>query len=432
MSTISNRFYCTVLEDGTTLHGNLVSDKSLSQSWNGSAASPNWASPTPPSSSNPAPFAEPTIWLTLLSGNTAVGSGSISNQKWYYNSVEIPFMSTTSTLYYYSDKDQTQTASITGYWSKAEDSDSDPDYRFFKYTETKNGVSTPVLRITSNFASSANVDMDEIKFSGSYVIDTAGVDFSSVAPIRITSVAPTSNIGVINFVNGISDITSPDQTITLYGALYDSSGEIASDFYTMWALNDGSYTRGGTYAGYSDAFQVTAAQVTDHAMVTCKFYNTGGTLLYTAYAAIDDMQDPEYMYIQYNGNNGNAAALRSGQTATFQVWVGTRDSAEVLGTTTGGQFTPTYGTIKVKLIDGEGITIGGSEDTTSPKRSGSYETSIPSCEGGDTGTGWRNLSNTMVGGKATITPHYNTVNGVGKKNLTGIVIAYTGTQSSSS
>ena len=116
------------------------------------------------------------------------------------------------------------------------------------------------------------------------------------------------------------------------------------------------------------------------------------------------MQDPEFMYIQYNGNNGNAASLRKDETASFKIWVGKRDDAAVLG----GTSTPTYSIIKVQLLNG-----GGSVIMTT-----GLATNIPDPDA----NGWRTLP--MSGGKGSITPHYNTVNGNGK-NITGIVIAYT-------
>ena len=56
MSSISNRFFVTALDDGTTLHGNLASDKSLSQAWSGTSAIPNWTIASE----------QPTIYLTLM------------------------------------------------------------------------------------------------------------------------------------------------------------------------------------------------------------------------------------------------------------------------------------------------------------------------------------------------------------------------------
>lgn len=414
MSSISNRFYVTALEDGTTLHGNLVSDKVLTQSWNGEAAVPNWALVN-----NIAPFDQPVISLTLLSGATYVQSSDIDNQRWFYNGQgvdnEIHFMSTPSTLTYYTDENESETAQITGYWSKATPEAQSPDYRFFKYVESNNGVQKPALRITSNVASSNNVDTDVITFKGNYVINSAGVDFSATIQVRIAKLEAGSNLGVINFVNGISDITVKGQTITMYGKSYKSDGSFDTDVTTKWYLNESpTPTSGGniTVDGvqYTNAFQVTEADIVDHATIRCEFYKNTN-LIYTAYASIDDMQDPEFMYVQYNGNNGNAASLRKGETATFKIWVGTRTDSTPIG----GKATPTYNSIKVKLLDGDGNVIMDS----------GLGTSIPNPDA----EGWRSLNGTMSEGAATITPNYDTVNGVGKKNLTGIILAETANNS---
>lgn len=364
MSTISNRFYVTALEDGTTLHGNLASDRTLTQAWNGRTAVPNWTDN---------PNEQPTIYLTLLSGATLVAPSS--DYKWYYNGTEI----------------------------------SNSDTRFQKTTKSvtyaDQTVTMPALKIVANLASSSNVDVDMITFEGSYVINGAGVSFSCDAQIRISAITANGNLGVINFLNGIADITEPNQTITMYGILYGgSSGQPVSGVTTKWYLNESSTpTSGTTISGQANAFQVTQQQVVDHAVVRCEFYDSSNNLLYTSYAGIDDMQDSEYMYIQYNGNNGNAASLRKGETATFQIWVGTREDAGVLG----GASTPAYPIIKVQLLDGSGSVV---MDT-------GLATSIPDPDS----NGWRTLP--MSGGKGTLTPHYDTVNGKGK-NITGIVIAY--------
>lgn len=365
MSQISNRFYVSALEDGTTLHGNLVSDKALTQAWNGSTAVPNWTTASE----------QPTIYLTLLSGATLVAPAS--NFKWYYNGTEI----------------------------------SDDDTRFQKTTKSVTyagqTVTMPALKIVANLASSSNVDIDMITFKGSYVINETGVEFSCDAQIRISAITANGKLGVINFLNGISDITEAGQTITMYGKLYGSDGQADDTVTTKWYLNASSTPTSGTaISGQSNAFQVTEGQVVDHATVRCEFYDTSNNLLYTTYASVDDMQDPEYMYIQYNGNNGNAASLRKGETATFQIWVGTREDASVLG----GTSSPAYPIIKVQLLNGSGSVIMET----------GLATSIPDPDPGS--NGWRTLP--MSGGKGTLTPHYDTVNQKGK-NITGIVIAYT-------
>lgn len=373
MSSISNRFFVTALEDGTTLHGNLSADGSLSQAWNGTSAVPDWSI-----AGN-----QPTIYLTLLSGSELVRPSE--NVTWYYNSDEILF-----------DASGTSTS---------------PSGLFKKTTKDVSmgagaSVVMPALKIIGNLANSGNVDVDTITFNGEYIINGTGVDFSATAQIRISSISEGSRLGVINFIDGVSDITSKGQTLTAYGVLYDPDGTQSTDnISTKWYLNDdGTAVNGQTIGNVHNAFQIQEGDVTDHAIVKCEFYN-GETLVYTAYAAVDDMQDPEFMYIQYNGNNGNAASLRKGETASFQIWVGTRTDTTPIG----GVTNPTYNTIKVKLLDGDGQVI-----TTS-----GLSTNIPDV----TADGYRTLP--MSGGKATITPHYDTVAGVGRKNLTGIILAET-------
>ena len=407
MNTISNRFFIQALEDGTTLHGNLVSMGSLTQAWTGTTAVPDWSQAA----------YQPNIYLTLLAGNTLVVPQDV---KWYYNGggshgdilTEIQFSDTPSTISYTDTTTSPSTSqSVTGYIST--------DGKFMKYNRyIKLGESRqlmPCLRIIQNIASSNNVDVDYITLTGTYGSAGGEITFSCSIQVKITGITSNGKIGIINFANGISDITEPGQTVVLYGELYDSNGSMISGASTKWYLNDSSTAVNGTTVtdpldntvSYTNAFSVTESQVVDHATVKCTFVLDGNDT-YTAYAAIDDMQDPEYMYIQNGGANGNAASLHKDQNATFEIWVGRRDDSAVLG----GASTPTYNTIKVKLLDGSGEVI------TATGLSGSIPD--PDASGDDVGTGYRTL--TMTSGKATITIPYSVVLTYGK-NITGIIKA---------
>lgn len=374
MSTISNRFYVTALADGTTLHGNLAADKSLSQSWNGSSAIPDWTV-----SGN-----QPTIYVTLLNGTTLIDSSQITGH-WYYNSESEPIGVSDARF-------QITTTSIT----------------YAGQTKT-----VPALKIVANLANSSNTDVDTITYAGTYVDNGSSIEFSAVIQIRISEVSKGSNVGVINFVGGVSDITEAGQTITMYGKCY--SGETGAEIAgvtTKWYLNDETnYTSGSskTVSGttYQNAYQVNESDVVDHATIRCEFYK-GSELLDTAYASVDDMQDPQFMYIQNEGNNGNAASLRKDETAHFLIWVGRRDDPAVLG----GAENPVYNHMKVKLLNGAGEPIIG----------GSLATGIPASDA----EGWRDLSLLISDGKFPLTPHYDTVNANGK-NITGIIVATSST-----
>lgn len=377
MSTISNRFYVTALDDGTTLHGNLSSNKPLSQAWNGTSAVPNWETASE----------QPTIYLTLLSGGTLVQPAS--GFKWYYEGTQIDFSTDT--------RFQQVTYAVT-------------------YGNTT--LNMPALKIVSNLANSSNVDVDTIMFSGEYSANGAGIPFTCSAQIRISAITANDKIGLINFVGGISNITEPNQVITMYGRIYNSSGGTIDDAITKWYLNDAQNPTQGTTitiggVAYANAFQVSESQVTDHATVRCEFYDASNNLLYVAYESIDDMQDPEFMYIQYNGANGNAASLRKDESVTFSIWIGRREDQTVLGGTTN----PTYKTYKVKLLDGDGIQIGGTADPNS-------RTSVDQFNDADT-NGYRTL--VVSAGKASATVTYAVANSptYGKRNLTGIVLAST-------
>lgn len=373
MSQISNRFYVTALEDGTTLHGNLVSDKSLTQAWNNASQSavPDWST-----AAN-----QPTIWVTLLSGTEMVLPDNTG--KWYYN----------------------------GTGAQSEITPSDTRFQITTHAVTYGGqtYNMPALKIVANLASGSNVDVDTITYKGSYTIDSAAVSFEATIQVRISAITAGSNLGIINFKNGISDITSVGQTITMNGILYggDTGQPVTSPVTTKWYLNQSTTpTSGSTIDGVPNSFQVTEAQVVDHATVRCEFYDASNNLKYTAYAEIDDMQDPEYMYIQYNGNNGNAASLRNGDSAPFQVWIGSRDDAAVR---TGWE----NATYKVQLLDGNGevITASGLSD-------------IPNPDSGDPNY-YRTLNKNNQN-KAYFSIAYATVKPYGK-NITGIVIATSAT-----
>lgn len=400
MSNISNRFFVTALDDGTTLHGNLSVNGSLSQAWNDATkvAVPNWKT-----TGNVGTKEQPTIMLTLLSGATYIGlsnssqNGYIQSYDWYYENSKITFADSTTIITY---KDESGTdVPVEGYMSQ--------DGKFLKHTATlttspSNSVTVPALRIIQNLASSDNVDLDTIRLEGVYNSGNGTVDFAATAQIRISKFSSGGYLGTISFQGGISNITDANQPVTMTGTLYGDNSAVVDSYTTEWFLNDIAAQPSQGDTGHTKV--VTAAQVVDNAIVRCDFKVTkDGTsqLVYSAYASIDDMQDTEYMYIQYGGENGNAASLRKGQTATFTMFVGTKESA-----TTDTSWT----TWEVKLLDGDGNVI-----------TGSYEHLQPAVNG------WRPIP--QVGGVATLVITYGVVSTNGK-NITGIVRATKGQQQS--
>lgn len=331
MSTASNRFYVTALQDGSTLHGNLSTVGSISQSWNGTSAYPDWT----------VAANQPIIYVTLLNGAAYVVPDNTG--KWYYN-----------------DHGTEEEITVS-------------DTRFQITTFSLNignnqSITVPALKIVQNLASTTNVDVDTITYRGSYTIGGSPIGFAVSTQIRITSASKGSSIGVVNFVNGISNITSVGQTITMYAACYGADdGSDVSGYTTTWYLNDTEIQSGDsrltTYtvgAKTYPAFVVSESDVVDHAIVRCMFYKNG-ELLDTVYVEVDDMQDPEFLYILNNGNVGNGASLRKGDSAPFVVFVGTNDSATVRS----GWENATY---KLQLIDAskQVITASSLNDVPNP------------------------------------------------------------------
>lgn len=369
MSEISNRFFITALEDGTTLHGNLTADRSLTQAWNGTNAVSDWSQSTE----------QPTIYLTLLDGETLVSPNS--GYTWYHDNVAIQFNS----------------------------SGVSSDGLFQKTTKsvTYGGVTLdmPALKIIGNLANSNNVDSDTISISGTYSLkDNATVGFSASAQVRITQITSNGYLGSIIFPNGLSDITADNSSVQMYGVLYGDTGTAMSNITTKWYLNssttatDGATITDKSGTQHDNGYTVTEAQVVDHAVVRCEFCDASGSVLYTAYVGIDDLTDPEFMYIQNNGANGNAASLRKGESAKLTIWVGKEGDATV---------DENFQTFKVKVIKGDGTVSTAALDGFNDVES--------------TSTGLRSIG--LTDKKATLTIPYETVVSLGK-NMTGLVYAY--------
>lgn len=372
MSEISNRIMVTAIDDGTTLHANLVASGQITQAWNGVSAVPDWT----------VAANQPTLYLTLLSGGTYKAPTTYT---WKYNGTALTFNASTH---------------------------KDPSGKFMETTQQVGGVNMPALKIVGNLVSSNNVDLDTITLEGTVEVGGASLDFNVMQQVRITKINAQGYLGVINFVDGIADITEEGQTLTLYGKLYGGDGQEAQGYTTNWYLGSsttptpGQTINAGTpTTAYANAYQVTEANVVDHAVVRCDFI-INNEVKYSAFVGIDDMKDSEFMYIQYSGANGNSATLHYGQSAVFSIWVGTHDDPSVLG----GASNPAYGTFKTKIYDGLGNLITGAKG------------SLPA--EGTAGTGLRNLTTSQ--GKAELTFTYADVfdANIGKKNMTAVIYAY--------
>ena len=135
------------------------------------------------------------------------------------------------------------------------------------------------------------------------------------------------------------------------------------------------------------------------------------TLVASAFGSVDDQQDPEYMWIMYNGANGNGVSLRANESVTMSICIGTPDDP-----------TPdtAWTSFKVKLIDSEGEVIQGtSQGQYTPQNDSVFHITA------DASDEYRRPL-PVNAGVATAKVYYDDVVNMSKKGLTGYVVAETG------
>lgn len=416
MATISNRFFVTVLEDGITIHGNLMTDKSLTQAWNGAAAIPDWDSTTVQGVLTGTQD-QPTLTMSVLEGSSPLTS--YDGYSWQYNGETIEFSSTETSFKPYEGSNET----LQGYVSTGTYSN-----MFYKLKDA-DGV-PPRMRIIRSLAWAFNVDNDMITFSGN-VASSSGytVEVSSSLMVRISSITAGSYVGVISFDGGRNCIMSENRYVRANAALYGgpSNNGSAITCYVKWYLNDQplqvNTTTGATQVTSGSAttvsgslyIRITESQVTDHAILRADFftdssYTTDADRVAQEFAAIDDLQDPEYMYIQTDfgtgAANGNAASLRSGESVTFYTWIGTETDAypDVEGQTA----KPYSGwSFAAKLLSCDGAIITGAIDGI----------------GDPDANGYRAMNTDSTTQKASFTVTAAIAKEKAGKNMTGIILA---------
>ena len=391
MSTITNKFFVQFLEDGSTLHGQLLATITPTQSYKDGQFIPNWSTTA---------AARPLIYLSLQNGSTDTEPDS--DYVWKYNGTIITFSSTKTSVTIGEEI-------FYGYASS--------DGKFFKTgtnsTNLKPLDGMPALGIIGNLASSSNVDIDVIRFEGSKTFATNPVKFSCSLNVTITQWTAGGYLGVLIFENG-NVITRDLLTINCEAKLYNDNGPIYATNYTCKWYREGIDTstpwKTSTIPDANGKYKITIneADVTDYMVLRCDFcmtINEVETVVYSAFGNIDDQQDPEYMWIKYDGANGNSASLRDTQSVVFNICVGTADDDTPIQT--GGQYV--YTSFKVKLLASDGTTIKSTQGT-----SGSVLTKAVD------GNGYRTLD--VSNGVATATVFYADKNYC-KNGLTGIVVA---------
>lgn len=375
MSTISNKLYVEAIDDGSTLHAQLLSDLPLSQAHTPTGNVPDWS----------VPANQPTIYVDLLSGTDKVPANA--GGTWTYNGTPIDF--STDTRFTLLDN----------------------------YTPQGYSSPVPAMKIIDNLATSSNVNTDTIGYTGTYALSGNDIPFAITTFVRITGISSAGIFGQIEFVDNSNIITTKGQVKTMRARLYGADGnEIEyNKFTTLWKLNDVSIGNGAdvviSSTTYHQAKQVSENNITDNAIISCTFsYSTTvdgqtSTLSYTAYESIDDQTDPEQMYIQTVIGSGGGAALdgggaqlRKGQTVYFRIWMGTMSDS-----------TPddTWTTFKIRLHDSEGKIVTDQ---------------IPDVGNVDA-DGYRDITWISASHYAQVPFTFNTVKQTFKKYLTGYIKA---------
>lgn len=393
MGKISSQFIVTALEDGLTIHGSLTSNRSLTQTV-GSTVTPDWTNP-----SN-----QPTITLRVMKGSAYVAA---QNYDWYLNGVKI-------------------------------DSDNPWNSWFVKGTVDIGGVACPTLKIVKNLGGQGNLDLDLITISGKIESNGALIDFSAGIEVKISRLTGNGYIPTIWFpewyldsagtrVNtaGITQcvFTVKGQYLCAYAKLETENGPVSS-YSCRWFLNyDDEVTAtsapagGGSYKGTVTidgtaypCLYIHEGDVEDMTVVRCE-YSKDGEVVAVQTEQVDDQQDPDMMYVTYGGSgaayNGTPASLKTGQSVTFVIWVGTADTPEHEATM------KSYNYYKVKLLN-------ASAQVVTSQVLGSADVDAD---------GWKkydvHAQATAAGHKISITVTYaqTTAADIGKGKITGFIQA---------
>ena len=325
---ISNHFALTALQEGVTVQGSLRVAGSLSQNYNANTQKciPDWKATA---------SARPIIYPVIRRGVTYLSAASIVGAQWLYNDAVIEFGD---------DKKSTNFL----------DADGDPIFEVGTMAVTLGGTSVQVPRITiiSNLASATNIDLDTIGYQGSVEVQGKQAAFQCQVDVKIAQMTAQGYLGLLTPESAI--ISTKGEMVRIDASLYGEDGTAVSVFYTKW-YNAGT---GSELAGTTDAKSVTIneADVTDNLVFRCDFFLDAAhtNRVTTAFASIDDTQDPEYLYISLNGSNADySGQLSPGDSCDVKAWVATMEDATAINTA--------YTSFSVKFYDGDQNEITGTQ-----------------------------------------------------------------------
>lgn len=360
MGQISNQIYMQAIDDGTTIHGSLNANTSLSQAYSKTSQtySPDWSNGN-----------GPVIFLTLLDGVTPIipsGWDASSSSTWD----AVTWIWNTTTLSFGSDQKSTN-ATYGG------------NPLFQRVTYTWGSLTVPALKILQNMALAGQLNNDVVQVNGNVEMSGSPIPFSASVTLSFGEVNANGYHGIIEFPLG-SYIMNDSDIIKCVGLLY-SGGKIVSNYTCRWQFNGNTVgTSTSTYPyqrqnEYDGPNPTTApwpkvnynelvvngndnTGVLDLATVTCIFSVSGKDVL-TVTEVIDDKGDDEMMFTYYTINgqkselDGSPVSLRSGQSVIWDAFIAKATAPDTIDTrATKFEFLPK---------NAKGTTIGYSSFTQS-------------------------------------------------------------------
>jgi hypothetical protein len=335
MGYVSGQIFMSAIDDGTTIHGGLMADKSLSQGYDKAKKkfTPDWS----------VDANRPTIWLTLLDGMTPVVPSGWSEQAqdavtWKWNGNPITFDST----------GKSTGAAMVG------------NKPLFQRTyKDWDGVREPALKIMENMALAGNLNNDVITIEGNVEMAGSPIGFSAGMTVQLGEVSSNGFWGGIDFPDG-SVILTDSSFIRAIGRLYNGGDEV-SEYRCKWELNGVSVTSHSssdkvyisTTTHTDDTLNVSGDDnegVLDIATVTCTFQvkNEANEWedVFTKTETIDDTGDEELMYVYFTVNGttsrmtGSPVSLHKGMSVTWDMFVALATDPTALQNATKFDFLP--------------------------------------------------------------------------------------------
>lgn len=336
-NSISNHFAITALQEGVTVQGSLRISGTLSQNYNANTQKciPDWKNDA---------TKRPVVYPVIRKGVAYMSASQIVNGNWLYNDVPITF------------GDDNKSTNFT-------DADGDPLFQGGTTVVSLGGsnYSVPCLTIIANLASATNIDLDTIGYEGSVEILGKQQAFQCQVDVKIAQMTSQGYLGLLSPESAI--ITDKGQAVTIEASLYSEDGSSPATWFTKW-YDAGTGTE-FTAARNAKSLTINEGDVTDNIIIRCDFYTDSAfnNRVTTAFASIDDTQDPEYLYISLNGSDSDfSGQLSPGESCTVTAWVATMEDSTNINTQ--------YTSFSCRLYDGQQneITNGAPEMTSASNK----------------------------------------------------------------